>query len=307
MARNLEKDLLPVLFQAKMQLQSMQFEQLLVEQTTNSLCWIWEPCYGSQFCLTNCYAWGCSATQQFRRIFRMGKMSLWDRGWISVAVPECGKGLWQSKRPGSLSFRHCYKLQMRNELKWFLSCIFRLNCTYMTYDTWFMIYDTGCMIGGKYVYVYIETQIAARSKKTVDVSNGQAKASATSMEPVRLTIGEATALAKERVPWWMFAKGRVWFGVNDIYICTYHIYPSTGLFLMWYDSGSCSDFAAITCISLHDGRERSSTWEPSKISEFWRGDGPSFPIGGQGSTSLSKTVVELEKSENLPKPVSTSF
>lgn len=165
MARNLEKDLLPVLFQAKMQLQSMQFEQLLVEQTTNSLCWIWEPCYGSQFCLTNCYAWGCSATQQFRRIFRMGKMSLWDRGWISVAVPECGKGLWQSKRPGSLSFRHCYKLRMRNELKWFLSCIFRLNCTYMTYDTWFMIYDTGCMIGGKYVYVYIETQIAARSKK----------------------------------------------------------------------------------------------------------------------------------------------
>ena len=73
MARNLEKDLLPVLFQAKMQLQSMQFEQLLVEQTTNSLCWIWEPCYGSQFCLTNGYAWGCSATQPFRIIFWDGK------------------------------------------------------------------------------------------------------------------------------------------------------------------------------------------------------------------------------------------
>lgn len=76
-----------------------------VEQTTNSLCWIWEPCYGSQFCLTNWYAWGCSATQQFRIIFWDGKKkSLWDWGWISVAVPECGKGLWQSKRPGSLTF-----------------------------------------------------------------------------------------------------------------------------------------------------------------------------------------------------------
>ena len=166
-------------------------------------------------------------------------MSLWHRGWISVAVPECGKGLWQSKRPGSLTFRHGYKLQMRNEVKWFLSqilwCIFRLNCTYMTYDTWFMIYDTGCMIGDKYVYIYIETQIAARSKKTVDVSNGQAKASATSMEPVRLTIGEATALAKERVPWLMFAKGRVWFGVNDLYIYTVYThqldYSSCGMIL----------------------------------------------------------------------------
>lgn len=45
------------------------------------------------------------------------------------------------------------------------------------------------------------------ARKNADVSNGQAKASATSMEPVRLTIGEATALAKERVPWLMFAKG----------------------------------------------------------------------------------------------------
>ena len=60
------------------------------------------------------------------------------------------------------------------------------------------------------MFIYtLKPRFAARSKKTVDVSNGQAKASATSMEPVRLTIGEATALAKERVPWLMFAKGRV--------------------------------------------------------------------------------------------------
>ena len=72
---------------------------------------------------------------------------------------------------------------------------------------------------------YIETQIA---RKTVDVSSGQAKASTPSMEPLRLTIGEATALAKERGPWLMLAKEfdlrQMSYNIYD-YICKYiHTY-----------------------------------------------------------------------------------
>ena len=119
------------------------------------------------------------------------------------------------------------------------------------------------------MFIYtLKARFAARSKKTVDVSNDQAKASATSMEPVRLTIGEATALAKERVPWWMFAKGRVWFGVNDIYIYMYRIYPSTGLFLMWYDS---SIAAAILQLFRVFPWWDFQLGNPPKSQKFWAG------------------------------------
>ena len=122
---------------------------------------------------------------------------------------------------------------------------------------------------------YIETQIA---RKTVDVSSGQAKASTPSMEPLRLTIGEATALAKERGPWLMLAKEfdlrQMSYNIYD-YICKYiHTYiyiytytdPSSGLFLVWDDSGSCCDFFQLDRYFPKRKSERFPTWESSKIS-----------------------------------------
>ena len=103
-----------------------------------------------------------AATQQFRMIFEDGNKRVSETEAESqLPSQSVGKDFGKAKGLVTLTFRHGYKLQMRNEVKWFLSqilwCIFRLNCTYMTYDTWFMIYnDTGCMIGDKYV-LYIHS------------------------------------------------------------------------------------------------------------------------------------------------------
>lgn len=133
----------------------------------------------------------------------------------------------------------------------------------MTYDTWFMIYDTGCMIGDRYVYIYIETQIRCslekkrgcfqRSGKGFRDIDGAREADDWRSNGPRKGKGALVNVCKR--------KGLIW---SKWYIYIYTVYTHQ---LDYSSCGMILEAAAILQLFRVFPGERFPTWEPSKISQ----------------------------------------